>query len=118
MRTTVQQRVQPLLDATTARLYEVLGALSARRDHGKKKVGETYANGTNDAREAFEALATRAGIKVEQAKEGAANGAARVEEAESAVAHEAREHKEEVEAKGASYADAANEEVNTIGGEK
>jgi hypothetical protein len=38
VRTTVQERVQPLLEATTARIYELLDTLTAKKDASKKKV--------------------------------------------------------------------------------
>jgi phosphoglycerate-specific signal transduction histidine kinase len=38
VRDTVQQRVQPLLDATTAKISEILEGLKAKKVDGKKKV--------------------------------------------------------------------------------
>lgn len=40
VRTTVQTRVQPLLDSTTARLKEVLGSLGAKTARGAKQATE------------------------------------------------------------------------------
>jgi coproporphyrinogen III oxidase len=49
MRETVQERVQPLLDATAARIATVLDQLSQRKDQNKKKVAETYQTANDSA---------------------------------------------------------------------
>jgi hypothetical protein len=129
VRATVQERVQPLLDATTARLYDVLAGLTARKDATKKKVAESYASARADdapspqeAVDAFSAAAARAGIRVEaptdesgapladgardHARDLVAGGAPDGGE-ETEVAAQARAHAEDAMAKGASFADAA-----------
>jgi hypothetical protein len=38
VRATVQGRVQPLLDATTTKIFEIIGVLKGKKDAGKQKV--------------------------------------------------------------------------------
>jgi hypothetical protein len=111
VRATVQERVQPLLDATTARLYDVLAGLTARKDATKKKVratrapthmrvsprqqvAESYANDApapQEAVDAFSAAAARAGIRVE----------APTDESGAPIADGARDHARDLVAGGA-----------------
>jgi hypothetical protein len=128
VRITVQERVQPLLDATTAKIYEYLGVLKGTKDAAKEKVSDYqcfFLSGcTNDlmqaaevsessdvqeSRAAFADAAERVGIKVRAPAEDA-------QEQEIEVAAAAREHTEEAQAAGFSFADAAKgvvaEELN------
>jgi hypothetical protein len=122
--------VQPLLDATTQKLYDVLSALTAKKDAGKKKVAETYesasaaANGSGDgtvggqvdaAREealrAFHALAAKAGVHAAETRD-VAGGYMRWAEGDAAAATELAKTKTELaKSKVSDAADAAGEKA-------
>jgi hypothetical protein len=114
----VQGRMQPLLDATATKIFDIIGALKGQKDTDKQKVGETgYAlcstPPTNsqvseadvslkveDSRAAFAEAAEGAGIKITSLVPND-------EEKETEVAAAAREHAEAAQDAGFSYADAA-----------
>jgi hypothetical protein len=80
----VQTRVQPLLDRTTARLKEVLGALGTKGAQSKKKVAETYESTTVKETEVAQAAREHA----EQTREAGATYADAAKGEADAVANE------------------------------